>query len=81
VPLAAAGYNAGPMAVQNWLLAGGDRDADVWIARIPYQETRVYTQRVLANLARYQWLAGGASAVGELSLTLPSDTKIDDDAY
>ena len=81
VPLAAAGYNAGPHAVQRWLASGGDQDLDVWVSRIPYRETRLYVQRVMTNLSRYQYLRGGKAAVMELPLTIPSDTKIDDDAY
>ncbi len=81
VPLAAAGYNAGPQAVQRWLGAGGDRDLDIWVSRIPYRETRMYVQRVMTNISRYQYLTGGKSAIMELRLPIPSDTKIDDDAY
>lgn len=82
VPVAAAAYNAGPHAVQRWLAAAqGDPDLDVWISRIPYRETRTYVQRVVTNFARYQYLAGGRGAVRELELKLPTDTKIDDDAY
>lgn len=79
VPLAASGYNAGPQAVQRWL--GAKEDLDVWVSRIPYRETRLYVQRVVTNFARYQYLSGGRGAVTELTLTMPTDTKIDDDAY
>jgi soluble lytic murein transglycosylase len=81
VPLAAAGYNAGPVAVQRWLASGKDRDLDVWVSRIPYRETRHYVQRVVTNLARYQYLSSGRESVMKLPLTIPADTKIDDDAY
>jgi soluble lytic murein transglycosylase len=81
VALTAAGYNAGPDAAQRWLETSGDRDTDLWVARIPYAETRVYVQRVLANYARYQWLDGGSAAVSELELTLPTDTTIVGDTY
>ena len=37
---AAAAYNAGPKAVASWI-RGKDVDADLWVARIPYDETRV----------------------------------------
>ncbi|WP_437479096.1 transglycosylase SLT domain-containing protein [Sorangium sp. So ce1014] len=81
LPLATAGYNAGPKAVSHWLEGSIDRDTDVWVARIPYDETRGYVGRVLSNLARYQWLDGGDAAVGMLPLTLPADARAPADAY
>ncbi|WP_437980768.1 transglycosylase SLT domain-containing protein [Sorangium sp. So ce117] len=81
LPLATAAYNAGPKAVSHWLGGGIDRDTDVWVARIPYEETRTYVGRVLSNLARYQWLAGGDAAVEMLPLTLPADARAPADAY
>ncbi len=81
VPLAVAAYNAGPQAVQSWVTDGDDRDVDVWVARIPYRETRHYVQRVLGNLSRYQWLAGGNGAVMPAPLQLPKETDIGDQAY
>lgn len=81
LPLATAAYNAGPKAVSHWLEGKIDRDTDVWVARIPYDETRHYVGRVLSNLARYQWLDGGDAAVGMVPLTLPSDARAPADAY
>jgi soluble lytic murein transglycosylase len=80
-PVAVAGYNAGPHAARRWLGCSSDREADLWVARIPYFETRNYVARVLSNLARYQYLAGGVEAVTELSLELPESADIGDDAY
>jgi peptidoglycan lytic transglycosylase len=80
-PLAAAAYNAGPHAVHSWLSQTEGAEMDLWVARIPYRETRHYVQRVIANHRRYQWLRGGPEAVTPLSLTIPSDTSIGDDAY
>lgn len=45
--LATAAYNAGPGRVQQWLPTR-PQEADLWVATIPYQETREYVQRVLA---------------------------------
>jgi len=81
VPLAAAAYNAGPKAVSHWLATGGDLDADVWVARIPYEETRNYVAKVSGNLLRYQWLAGGNDKVTSLALKLPEDARATPDAY
>jgi soluble lytic murein transglycosylase len=55
--LAAAAYNAGPGAVARWLPASS-MEADVWIATIPYRETRAYVRRVLAYRLIYQHRLG-----------------------
>jgi soluble lytic murein transglycosylase len=81
VVLASAAYNAGPRAVSHWVIAGADNDVDLWVARIPYDETRTYVARVSQNLARYQWLSGGESAVTPLPLSLPNGVKASADAY
>lgn len=81
LPLATAAYNAGPKAVSRWLPAGAEQDTDLWVARIPYGETRHYVGRVLGNLARYQWLEGGEGAVTMVPLTIPTGIRAPDDAY
>jgi len=81
LPLAVAAYNAGPHAVDAWLKGAGGRELDLWVAAIPYAETRHYVERVLGNFARYQWLAGGADNVAPVELKLPSGSKLAADAY
>ena len=59
VILAAAGYNAGPNRVDQWIKDYGDpRSASVdivdWIETIPYSETRNYVQRVAEALFVYR---------------------------
>jgi len=44
--LSTAAYNAGSHRVRSWLPDAGRMDADIWIERIPFQETRQYVQRV-----------------------------------
>jgi len=58
VPLVFAAYNAGAGAVKRWLNEAGTMDADVFVERIPFIETRGYTARVLGNLVRYAIFAG-----------------------
>lgn len=69
IALAAAGYNAGPRRVAEWLELNGDPrgaaanggganrgGADVidWIELIPFSETRNYVQRVVENAVIYR---------------------------
>ena len=57
--LGTAGYNAGPGRAREWIREFGDpRDSKVdaidWIYRIPFEETREYVQKVLANTQVYR---------------------------
>ncbi len=52
VALATAAYNAGPLRVMRWL-PDVCTEADLWIAQIPYTETRHYVERVLAYRVIY----------------------------
>jgi len=81
VALAAAAYNAGPAAVSRWLESGEGLPLDVFVARIPYDETRNYVTRVIGNMARYAFLEGGDSAVPKLGLEIPKGLRAPSDAY
>jgi soluble lytic murein transglycosylase len=57
--LTLAGYNAGPGRARQWMREFGDpRDPKVdvvdWIERIPFEETRSYVAKVLANIQVYR---------------------------
>jgi soluble lytic murein transglycosylase len=67
--LAIAAYNAGSGAVRRWLGERGGDDFDVFVERIPYDETRNYLKRVLASEAAYAYLYA-PKALDEL-LALP----------
>ena len=54
VALTAAAYNAGPAALSRWLESGEKLPLDVFVARIPYRETRGYVNRVVGNWATIQ---------------------------
>ncbi len=81
VELGAAAYNAGPGAVSRWLESGEGLQADVWVARIPYEETRNYVSRVVGNHARYAFLSGGEKAVPVIELDLPKGLRAGPNAY
>lgn len=55
--LATAAYNAGPSRVRGWLTKKAV-PADLWIATVPLEETRVYLTRVLAYTVIYEQLLG-----------------------
>lgn len=49
-------YNAGAGAVKRWMREAGTMDADVFVERTPFVETRGYVARVLG------WLGAGGVA-------------------
>ena len=53
--LATAAYNAGPNNVRRWLPKDGCMEADIWIEKIPFNETRKYVQRILYFASIYDW--------------------------
>ncbi|WP_413294722.1 transglycosylase SLT domain-containing protein [Bdellovibrio sp. HCB185ZH] len=58
IPLVAAGYNAGPHRVKNWLVSFGTLETDEFIEHIPFLETRNYVKRVVSNAYVYAKLYG-----------------------
>jgi soluble lytic murein transglycosylase len=66
LPLAIAGYNAGPNRVNQWLAQNGDfrtpggPDVLDWIELIPFDETRNYVERVIEGIAIYRAKEGQA---------------------
>jgi soluble lytic murein transglycosylase len=78
-PLMIASYNAGPKAVSQWLEHGEALPLDVWVARIPYRETRHYVLHVMTNWLRYRELAG--ENLPALALELPQGLRAPADAY
>lgn len=51
--LAAAAYNAGPSRAQAWRPAASPIEGAIWVETIPFDETRNYVKRVLANAMLY----------------------------
>ena len=58
---AVAAYNAGPIAVNNWIATHHGRDQDEFVELIPYQETRLYVKRVLRSYGEYRRFNHGMS--------------------
>ena len=55
-PLVLAAYNAGPRVARRWLERFPIEDADAFVERIPYKETRLYVKKVLKNYTIYKTL-------------------------
>lgn len=70
VPLIIGAYNAGAGAVKRWMKEAGGMDADVFVERTPFLETRGYVARVMGNLIRYAVITGSPTPV--LPRKLPS---------
>jgi soluble lytic murein transglycosylase len=69
IAMASASYNAGPQRIQRWLPAE-TMDPTIWIANIPYTETRNYVQRAMSHMTVFQ---------ARLSERIePLDQRIDD---
>ena len=74
-PLAAAGYNAGPNRVRQWIARYGDPrggriDMVDWIETIPFDETRNYVQRVMEGVHVYEARLSGRAQAPELTALL-----------
>jgi soluble lytic murein transglycosylase len=69
--LGVAAYNAGPSAVSEWLVGGEKLPPELFVALIPFDETRQYVYRVMSNWARYRYLEGGLKALPSLEVALP----------
>ncbi len=73
--LVAAGYNAGPARVRQWIRDLGDPrapgvDMIDWIESIPFRETRNYVMRVTESLAPYRARLTGQTGPVTLSADL-----------
>ena len=79
--LAIAGYNAGEGAVKRWLRDSDnkERGLDEFVERIPFDETRGYTKRVLGTYFAYAWLERNlwpaTARVPKIDFSLPTQKK------
>ncbi|GLQ89565.1 transglycosylase SLT domain-containing protein [Dyella flagellata] len=60
--LASAAYNAGAARVSQWVTARGMLPPDLFVATIPYKETREYVARVMYYSVIYDWRLHGKAA-------------------
>lgn len=73
VPLALAGYNAGPAPLKSWLDRYGDRELDAWVESITYREARGYVRKVFTSYTVYSHLYGGE--LPDLELEVPKKLR------
>ena len=82
--LTIAGYNAGPGRARQWIKEFGDPRTSAidpldWIHRIPFEETREYVQKVLANIQIYRARLGDEATAlrlkADLKRTAPSTRR------
>jgi soluble lytic murein transglycosylase len=70
IPLAVAAYNGGPHNVRRWLRDASESiPLDVFLERIPFEQTHRYVRRVLGHWAAYRQQQGLPMA--ELDTVLP----------
>lgn len=69
--LAVASYNAGPNAVAKWVKGYGLKDADEFVEKIPYSETKGYVESVFENYWNYMLVYN--PEVGKLFKNLPTE--------
>jgi soluble lytic murein transglycosylase len=60
--LTSAAYNAGAARVRQWLDARGSLAPDLFVATMPFKETREYVARVMYYSVIYDWRLHGSAA-------------------
>jgi hypothetical protein len=63
--------------MNRWVQGFGGEDLDVFVERIPFDETRTYVRRVTQNLARYRYLYGPPGAGWPLRVDLRTRAEVD----
>lgn len=58
IPLALAGYNAGPTRAEEWYGLRGNLPVDEFIEKIPFDETRFYVKRIIRSYGAYKAIYG-----------------------
>jgi soluble lytic murein transglycosylase len=80
MPMAAAAYNAGPNRPRTWRGQAGAPvlEAAIWAENVPFNETRDYVKKVLANTTNYAALITGQpqSLKARLGTVGPRDTTL-----
>lgn len=81
LPLAILSYNAGPEIVNRWLAAKKPLPLDLFLAQVPFAETRNYVHHVLTNFLVYSWLMPGQRGLPRVAWTPTGSTNPAKDLY
>jgi soluble lytic murein transglycosylase len=76
LPLVVLAYNAGPMIVSHWASEQRPVLLDLFLAKVPFAETRNYVHSVLTNYLVYSWLEQPREPVPALQWT-PTPSTVD----
>jgi soluble lytic murein transglycosylase-like protein len=74
IPLALAGYNAGPAPLKSWFGRYGERGLDAWVESITYREARGYVRKVFTSYVTYAGLYGDGE-LPAISLEMPDKLR------
>ncbi|QDG50882.1 tetratricopeptide repeat protein [Persicimonas caeni] len=74
IPLALAGYNAGPAPLESWFERYGERELDAWVESITYREARGYVRKVFTSYVTYAGLYGSGE-LPKISLEMPEKLR------
>ncbi|MFP4597844.1 MAG: transglycosylase SLT domain-containing protein [Persicimonas sp.] len=74
IPLALAGYNAGPAPLESWFERYGDRELDAWVESITYREARGYVRKVFTSYITYAALYGDGE-LPDIALNMPEKLR------
>jgi soluble lytic murein transglycosylase len=74
VPMALAGYNAGPAPLESWFDRYGKREVDAWVESITYREARGYVRKVFTSYVAYSGLYGDGT-LPKIEIEMPEDMR------
>lgn len=74
IPLALAGYNAGPAPLKRWFEDYKGRELDAWVESITFTQARGYVRKVMTSYIAYTALYGDGK-LPELELELPKSLR------
>jgi soluble lytic murein transglycosylase len=77
VPLATAGYNAGPRRSVSWQDPVAAIPGDLWIETVPIAETRDYVKNILTYQVIYRWQLGLDPKLHRSVASVPSLAETD----
>ena len=81
LPLAVLSYNAGPEIVNHWVTARKPLALDLFVAQVPFSETRNYVHQVITNYLVYAWLTPKPQPLSPLAMTPSGTTKPSDQLF